>query len=175
MLTTHDISNLFQSMRTAYGAQWKHGPEAMTVWRSALTRFDAPDIERAATSSLTHHVKHPPTLPEFIALLAPPAQRANTYLPPPYTAPEKAVGNRALLKCLLDVGGVDSLQLKQMIGVRDSVIEENGDRGICEEFIDELLHELSASAALSDPDLKRKETDIAIQAFRVRQGMTAWA
>ncbi len=66
MLTTDDVGNLFASMRTAYGPQWKHGKGAISVWRNALSRYTERDVMSAANRALELHVKHPPTLPEFV-------------------------------------------------------------------------------------------------------------
>ena len=66
MLTTHDVANLFQSMRTAYGNQWKHGPEAMSVWTDALKRHKSIDVRKAAVTVLGYYVDFPPSLPQFM-------------------------------------------------------------------------------------------------------------
>ena len=69
MLTTHDVANLFQSMRTAYGNQWKHGHEAMSVWMEALKHHSPKDVNKAANAVLGHYVDFPPSLPQFMRIV----------------------------------------------------------------------------------------------------------
>ena len=69
MITTRDTANLFQSMRTAYGNLWKHGPEAMNVWTDALKRYDFDDVRKAANAVLGHYVDFPPSLPQFLNMV----------------------------------------------------------------------------------------------------------
>ena len=70
MLTTHDIGNLFQSMRTAYGGLWKHGNDAMGVWREALKGFTPRQLQLATNDAVKHHVDFPPNLPQFVQIIS---------------------------------------------------------------------------------------------------------
>jgi len=92
MLMTNDIGVLFASMRTAYGAQWKHGQEAIQVWYNALKDHEPEVIRHATNAALKAHVDYPPTLPQFLQIVGGPT----TYLPP---APfDKANHDKALLE-----------------------------------------------------------------------------
>lgn len=82
MLMTNDIGVLFASMRTAYGAQWKHGAEAVEVWRNALKGYEPEAIRKAMTKVLDMHVEYPPTLPQFLQIMRGRTKRITTYLPP---------------------------------------------------------------------------------------------
>ncbi len=123
MLVTDDVVNLFAAMRTAYGNQWKHGSEAVEVWRRALSRFDAEGVNRAANEAMNRYVNHPPTLPQFLELLRP-RKVANTYLPAPQMDPRKVGANKVLLKLLVDVGGVDPLCLENLVALKNALLEE---------------------------------------------------
>ena len=126
MLTSHDIGELFASMRTAYGNQWKHGPEAMEVWRRSLVRFTTDRIQQAAVESLSRYVDHPPNLPQFLSVIDPPKvkQLPNTYLPPPEMSRAVGIANLTLLKVLIAVGGVDKMVLKNLVELKNALIEE---------------------------------------------------
>ena len=82
MLMTNDIGVLFASMRTAYGAQWKHGQEAIQVWYNALKEHEPEAVRIATNAILKTHVNFPPTLPQFIQAVTGPKKRISTYLPP---------------------------------------------------------------------------------------------
>ena len=82
MLMTNDIGNLFQAMRTAYGAQWKHGQDAMPVWLNALKHLEPVALANAMNDVLKAHVDYPPSLPQFLQIVEGPQERATTYLPP---------------------------------------------------------------------------------------------
>lgn len=81
MLMTNDIGVLFASMRTVYGAQWKHGAEAVEVWWNALKEYDSEAIRKATTKVLDMYVDYPPTLPQFLQIVRGPRKRITTYLP----------------------------------------------------------------------------------------------
>jgi len=82
MLMTNDIGVLFASMRTVYGAQWKHGQEAMQVWLSALKHLEPEALRKAMNDALKIHIDFPPTLPQFLQIAEGPKERITTYLPP---------------------------------------------------------------------------------------------
>ncbi len=82
MLMTNDVGVLFASMRTVYGAQWKHGPEAVEVWRNALKEYEPEAIRKATTAILDMHIDYPPNLPQFLQIVEGPKKRFTTYLPP---------------------------------------------------------------------------------------------
>lgn len=69
MLVTNDIGALFQSMRTAYGPQWKYGADAIPVWLAALKHFSQADVRKAANEAITHFVDYPPSLPQFLDVI----------------------------------------------------------------------------------------------------------
>ena len=97
MLTTHDVANLFQSMRTAYGNQWKHGPEAMSVWVDALKRHNPNDVRKAANAVLGHYVDFPPSLPQFMHIV-----RESTPLLPSPNHDDWALADRVHAYCRLE-------------------------------------------------------------------------
>ena len=125
MLVTDDVVDLFAAMRTAYGGQWKHGQEAVQVWRRALARFPVERIQEAATEAMSRYVNHPPTLPQFLELLRP-QKRANTYLPAPQMDPMKVGANKILLRVLASAGGVDSHCLQNLVALKNALLEEPG-------------------------------------------------
>jgi len=96
MLMTNDIGVLFASMRTAYGAQWKHGQEAIQVWYNALKDHEPEAIRNATNAALKAHVDYPPTLPQFLQIVEGPKERITTYLPP--AGFDKANHDKALLE-----------------------------------------------------------------------------
>lgn len=69
MLTRADMTGLFQAMRTAYGNQWKHGPEALEVWGASLKGFERSAISGALKKTMQLHMDYPPTLPQFVQLV----------------------------------------------------------------------------------------------------------
>ena len=79
---TNDIGGLFESMRTAYGPQWKHRQEAMQVWLKVLKNHDPEAIRNAMTAVLKTHLDYPPTLSQFLQIVEGPKERITTCLPP---------------------------------------------------------------------------------------------
>ena len=146
MLATDDVAEMFAAMRTAYGPQWKHGAAAMPVWRNAMADFSAPDIMIAANRAMSVHVKHPPTLPEFLLLLRGPEPRANTYLPAPRKRPVELTANRALLYVVLNVPGIHSGAMKHMVELKNALVEDHGDDKPTKAFLENLTEELTALA-----------------------------
>lgn len=123
MLTSDDVINLFSAMRTAYGGQWKHGNEAVSVWRNALARFDANRIQQAMNEALGIYTDHPPTLPQFIAVCKP-RPVANTYLPAPQIPRARVVGNRVLMSVLMNTKGVDKFTLTNLVALKNALADE---------------------------------------------------
>lgn len=124
MLTTDDVmARVFGPMRVAYGGQWKHGETAAKVWRNAIARFPVEQIERATSESMNRYVNHPPTLPQFLELLRP-RKVANTYLPAPQMDGRMVGANKILLRVLLVVGGVDAHCLRNLVALKNALLEE---------------------------------------------------
>ena len=155
MLTTHDIGNLFKVMSAAYGGQWKHGADAMDVWRNALAKHTSDQLHDAANAAIMKHVAHPPTLPEFLQIIAPPPPvRASTYLPPPETSQAKRAANLAIIRVLVRLGGVDNDALRQMYRLSRQVITELSDQKPTREWCDKLERRFLrlARTPAGDPD-----------------------
>jgi hypothetical protein len=170
MLITNDIGNLFEAMRTAYGNQWKHGTDAINVWRNALNRFSPEDLQRAAEACLEIFVDYPPTLPQFIKVLDPGRERPNTYLPPPPMVDGQAMANRLMLVILRNCGGVDIETLRKMARVKIRAVREL-DRKPDEQFLIDLEQEFNRLADAQDHQAKKQEVIHAHEAFCVRQGV----
>lgn len=94
MLTNRDVADLFGSMRTAYGNQWKHGSEAMNVWLEALKPCDREDVHKAANVALAHHVDFPPSLPQFMHIV----RESKPLLPSP-RHDDRALADRVYMYC----------------------------------------------------------------------------
>ena len=70
MAKTEDIAFLSMSMRTSYGAQWKHDtPEALQVWANALVGNNRQQIDKALAMCVDHYIDFAPTLPQFLQLI----------------------------------------------------------------------------------------------------------
>lgn len=177
MLTSNDIGELFASMRTAYGQQWKHGPQAMQVWRNALARHSPEDIRRAATKSLEEYVDYPPTLPQFMQILRPNfalPSRANTYIAPPKMRPVEQAANRTLLHVLMHNTGIDSATMKHMVQLKNALLDDFGEDKATEDFTRGLHKELTALAQNSrDSERFERELETAKDRFRRRVGASA--
>lgn len=145
MITTHDIGNLFESMRIVYGSQWKHGPNAIGVWREALRKSNPDQIRQAANDCIAKYKDFPPTLPQFIGLVYPDKMKPapNTYLPPPPMARALAQANKVMLKVVVETCGMDTYTLKTMVGLKNALAEDLvGD--VTQEWQDDLRAQLIA-------------------------------
>lgn len=70
MAKSEDIAFLSMSMRTCYGAQWKHDtPEAMQVWANALARYNRRQITAALAKCIAYYIDFAPTLPQFLQVM----------------------------------------------------------------------------------------------------------
>lgn len=170
MLVTDDIGKLFSAMRTAYGNQWKHGSDAIGVWRSALNRFSPADIQNGAERCLEVFVDYPPTLPQFIKLLEPEKERPNTYLPAPPMLEGAAIANKLMLNVLRNHFGVDSATLEKMVFAKGEAVNNLVDKPD-EQFLIDLEKELNRLADAQDHQAKKQEVIQSHQAFCVRQGV----
>lgn len=169
MLATEDVEDLFTSMRTAYGGQWKHAQGAVRVWRNALSRFTPEDLRRASNTALHEYVNHPPTLPQFLKLVKPP-ERANTYLPAPTMTPAQVAGNKVLAVVLRNAGGVDNYTLKNLVGLKNALVEDCGEQ-VTEKLIDDLEQQLTALAGNHDREAKAQEREEGRRKFCVQRGV----
>jgi len=173
MLTTHDIGNLFESMRVSYGAQWKHGTEAMPVWRNALARFTPDQLMKAANDVLKAHVDYPPTLPQFLFIIDPPVSQTalpGTYLPPPQMPPASCMANRLLFQLLRNFYGVDKFTLNNMVMLKNALVDEL-DRKPDEEFLIDLENQLTALAKNHNEADKQKQREAATKKYCLRHGL----
>ena len=155
MLTTHDIGNLFKTMNAAYGGQWKHGTDAMDVWRNALAKHTSDQLHDAANAAIRKHVAHPPTLPEFLRIIAqPPPVRSSTYLPPPETSQAKRAANLVIIKVLVRLGGVDNDVLRLMYGLSRQLITELSNQKPTREWCEKVERKFLrlARTQAGDPD-----------------------
>lgn len=82
--TAKVLARFWQTMLERYGKRWAetYGPEPTEAWRAALRAYSPKDIARAidALELKEHTRQHPPTEPEFRALLKH-AARQNVKLP----------------------------------------------------------------------------------------------
>ena len=70
MAKSEDIAFLSMSMRTCYGAQWKHDTrEAMQMWANALARYNLQQIISALAKCMKYYVDFVPTLPQFLQVI----------------------------------------------------------------------------------------------------------
>jgi len=175
MLSTNDVGELFEAMRTAYGPQWKHGSSAMEVWRRAMTKHTPKELMRAASDVLRVHVDHPPTLPQFVSVLENRQPRKTTYLAPPSIPDAAAAGNRALFRVIGRERGIESPQLKLCVQLKNALVEDHGDRPVDRAFVESLEHELAECAKRQDREVRGHESEAARQTFKRRRGMQAWA
>ena len=124
MLYKEDIGRLFAIMQAAYGNQWRQEADAIPVWLTKLGGFSRYDIDSAASIAIERHKKYPPSLGQFTEIVSGPRERANTYLPGPSMAQEMKWANRAMTYVLLKIGGVDSDTLKQMVSLKNALVED---------------------------------------------------
>lgn len=174
MLTTNDVGELFQAMRTAYGQQWKHGGDALEVWRRALGRFTPRQVLQAATDVLSVHVDFPPTLPQFLAVLDNRRPKPTTYLAPPKMSQATSAANRSLLRTIMKHGGIENSQLALCVKVKNAAIEDHGDRDPDREFVDALELSLDECANLQDRTVREVESEAGRQRYKRARGMQAW-
>lgn len=173
MLTTDDVQIFFEKMRTAYGAQWKHGPAAAKHWRNEMSAFSSADLDAAASKAMTAYVNHPPTLPQFMQLLRKTDSRQSTYVEPPKRPLAVKKINRMLFKVIQEVGGVDKRTMKVLDETKSALLEELGDEAPGEEFIDDGLAQFRAIAAKwLDREKRAQETQNAAQRL-LRTGRAA--
>jgi hypothetical protein len=170
MLVTDDIGKLFGAMRTAYGNQWKHGSDAIGIWRNALNRFDPSDLEVALVRCMDRFVDYPPTLPQFIKLLEPQKERPNTYLPAPQMKDGEAMANRLMLLILRNHLGVDIVTLRKMARVKIDMVN-NLKREPDEQFLIDLESSLNELAENQDFDAKREELLDAHRVYCIRNNI----
>lgn len=173
MLTTHDIGNLFKSMHSAYGWKWNHDPEDIPDWRKKLSGSSSRDITRASDKWQSRHPNEPPTLPQFVQVLHPPAlaPRPGTYRKAQFRPRAEKIANRILIKVILEVNGVDLLQLRNLVDLKNALVEELGDDRADKKFVEDMHAQLSALAKLCDRRARTKETIEARRQFCARQGM----
>ena len=75
--------------------------------------------------------------------------------------------NRTLLQVVKTVGGVDQKMMKNLVDLKNALVEDHGDDRATKAFVENLDEELSAMAQHYDRDAKRRETVIARERFRV--------
>jgi len=170
MLTTDDVVNLFASMRTAYGLQWRGGNVALDAWRRALARFPVEQIHAAANKSLEVYVDHPPTLPQFLQLLRDKRPRS-TYLAAPDMDRPTVIGNRVLTAILRSQLGVNRSTLANLVGLKNALADELAGAEPTESWVGDLQQQLEALAANHDQAAKADELERARAAFRRQRGM----
>jgi hypothetical protein len=160
-------------MRTAYGGQWKHGPQALKVWRNALSRYEMDRLEWAAGESMNLYSNHPPTLPQFLAILRPTPKPASTYLPAPTMTRTQAVGNKTLLSVLKASCGVDAKCLTNLVALKNALVEEflsdHEDRPT-KAFVADIHQQLTELADNHDREAKARETFEARRKFCRQRG-----
>ena len=170
MLQTNDIGVLFATLQACYGHKWAHKSDAIPVWQNALSRFTLPQLMLGADRARKEFPDFPPSLGQFADLCGPRA-RANTYLPPPKASKAHMVGNRALLKVVLQFGGVDKFQMRNMQDLKTALAAEIEQP--TKEWLDDLIKQLTALANNHDKEKKAAEIEVARKAFCVRQGIQA--
>lgn len=170
MIVLNDVANLFEAMRTAYGQQWKHGADALPVWREALKSFEPGDLQRAASRVLQFHVDHPPTLPQFLRIVSPPRPKS-TYIEAPKRSRIDMIANRVLIRELRLVCGVDDKQLKLMVDLKNALVEDCRDEYPPEEWVQDLSDQLAELASRRDRSARAVEAEEARHRFCQRQGI----
>jgi len=169
----NDVANLFKSMRIAYGAQWKHGSDAIGVWLGALQKFSADEILNGANECMALFIDYPPTLPQFLKIMEP-LTRPNTYLPPRKTTQRERQVNLAFNQAMNTFGGVDSLTLKKMLEKKAEMLDAKNDefnKLPVEKFATEATAQMRVIASKYDKQKCSREAAIAREKFIVRQGM----
>lgn len=79
MSNTERIHRRFWSaMAERYGRRWsdQYGPEASAAWRELIDRYSPDDVKGALAMLKSEAPDHPPTQPQFEALLAKSVQRS---------------------------------------------------------------------------------------------------
>ena len=127
MLQSNDIGVLFATLQAAYGNSWPHKADAIPVWFRALGGFDRGAVQRAAAQAITDYPKFPPSLGQFIEIVSGPKQTRNTYLPSPQRPKALRIANYALLQVLVEKGGVDRHALRNMVAMKNALLEDFGD------------------------------------------------
>lgn len=172
MPMTSDIGELFQAMRIAYGAQWKHGVEAIEPWRRALHGSSSDDIRQAAERARKQYPNHPPSMQQFVQIAQGTAPRPSTYLPAPPANPLETKAKRILFAIVRSYNP-DAATLRTMVALKNALIEDHGDAPLDVRFLDDLHRELTALARNADPEARDAELQRARETFRRRQGIPA--
>lgn len=159
MLIDKDIGRLFAIMQAAYGNQWTHKADAIPVWLRKLGGFSRGDVDNAANVAIERHKDYPPSLGQFTEIVAGPKPRANTYLPAPKSTKAKALINRILFKVLTDVGGVDKFQLKNLVELKNALLEDIDQSNPSLEWSNSVYKELTQLAEGYDPVARDRERE----------------
>lgn len=123
MITAKDMGELFSVMRASYGHLWPYGPDDLAVWLKRLGGFQRHELIDATNQCPRKYPDHPPTLGQFEALVSMP-KRASTYLTAPSIGKERQVANYVLLQVLVKVGGVSKFALKNLVDLKNALLEE---------------------------------------------------
>lgn len=143
MITAKDMGELFSVMRASYGHLWPYGPDDLAVWLKRLGGFKRHELIDATNQCPRKYPDHPPTLGQFEALVSMP-KRASTYLPAPSIGKDRQVGNYVLLQVLVSVGGVSKFTLKNLVELKNALLEEWSE--ISKENIEDMRQQLTALA-----------------------------
>lgn len=109
--------------------------------------------------------------PQRVVVSAPHAKTPES--PTPELRHVEQWANRTLLQVVKTVGGVDQKMMKNLVDLKNALVEDHGEDRATEEFLENLDEELSAMAQRYDREAKRQETAIAQERFRVRCGVRA--
>jgi hypothetical protein len=141
MITSHEIGKLFTVMNSTYGHLWPHQEDAIPVWFKRLNKYSEHVLAKAAENALKTHPDHPPTLPQFDALCYIYSEPEYKQLPEPQTPVEAHRAQRAMFAVLLEAGGVEDRTLKQMVQLKNALVEDADELG--KDFYHEVKRQLT--------------------------------
>lgn len=127
MIQAADIGALFATMRASYGHLWPHTSHDVPVWLRRFGGFTREDLIRAAHASPEKYPDHSPTIGQFEEILKGPKPRPNTYLPAPNRSHGLRIANYVLLQVLIEYDGVSDHALRNMVGMKNALLEETPD------------------------------------------------
>ena len=115
-LQSHDVGELFSILESAYGSQWKHGVDAVQVWREALLKYDRRDVLTAAGKAIIEYPDYPPSLGQFAGVCAAARPRSvPKALERPKYSRSTSLANRIMRDVIFSERGMSTRAVEQMI------------------------------------------------------------
>ena len=125
MITSHEVAKVFAIFDASYGHLWKQEDSAIEVWFKKLSKYTPQSLMKAAEAALKTHTDHPPTLSQFDALCYAMSEPDYAQLPaPPEKTLQQLLAQRAMLAVLFIAQGVEDHTLRQMIRLKNALVEE---------------------------------------------------